>query len=295
MSEPKKTKLKIAFFGTPEFSTKILESLKEGGFSSSLIVATPDKPKGRKLILTPPDTKIWAEKNKIDVRQPTKLKDIEFLNEIKKTDWDLFIVASYGKIIPQEVLDIPKYGTINVHPSLLPRLRGASPMQSAILKENKTGMTIMLMDAEMDHGPILMQEALDISNWPPSITELENMMAKLGGKLLNKTIPLWTEEKIKPQKQNHSEATYTDKIDKKESLIDFNDNPYWNYRKIQALQNYKPHFFIKKNGKNIRIIIREAKFVDGELLITRVLPEGKKEMNYQDFLRGNNTISQKPY
>jgi len=241
------------------------------------------------LILTPPDTKIWAKKNKIDVLQPTKLKDIEFLNEIKKTDWDLFIVASYGKIIPQEILNIPKYGTINVHPSLLPRLRGASPMQSAILKEDKTGMTIMLMDAEMDHGPILMQEVLDIFNWPPNIKELENIMAKLGGKLLNKTIPLWIEGKIKPQKQNHSEATYIDKIDKKEALIDFNDNPYWNYRKIKALQNYKPHFFIKKNEKNIRIIIKEAKFIDGELLITRVLPEGKKEMNYQDFLRGNNT------
>ncbi len=289
MSKFKKTKLKIAFFGTPEFSAKILESLKENGFSPSLIITTPDKPKGRKLILTPPDTKIWAKKNKIDVLQPTKLKDIEFLNEIKKTDWDLFIVASYGKIIPQEILNIPKYGTINVHPSLLPRLRGASPMQSAILKEDKTGMTIMLMDAEMDHGPILMQEVLDIFNWPPNIKELENIMAKLGGKLLNKTIPLWIEGKIKPQKQNHSEATYIDKIDKKEALIDFNDNPYWNYRKIKALQNYKPHFFIKKNEKNIRIIIKEAKFIDGELLITRVLPEGKKEMNYQDFLRGNNT------
>ena len=279
--------LKIAFFGTPEFSAKILEKMNEGGFSPSLVIATPDKPKGRNLVMTPPATKIWAEKNNIAVLQPTKLKAPEFLDELKKTNWDLFVVASYGKIIPQAVLDIPKHGTINVHPSLLPRLRGASPIQSAILKENETGMTIMLMDADMDHGPILKQEKLDIKNWPPKITELENMMIEVGGRLLNEVIPLWIDGKIKPKEQDHNKATFIDKINKKEALIDFNDDPFWNYRKIQALQNYKPYFFTERNDKKIRVIIKEAKFEDGELIITRVLPEGKKEMDYQDFLRGN--------
>ncbi|MDD2935583.1 MAG: methionyl-tRNA formyltransferase [Candidatus Pacebacteria bacterium] len=288
-------KLKIAFFGTPEFSAKILEKMKDGGFAPSLVIATPDKPKGRNLVMTPPATKIWAEQNNIAVLQPTKLKTPEFLDELKKTDWDLFIVASYGKIIPQDVLDIPKYGTINVHPSLLPRLRGASPMQSAILKEKETGMTLMLMDADMDHGPILKQEKLDIKNlpagrqgWPPQITELENMMVEVGGRLLNEVIPLWVGGKIKPKEQDHSKATYIDKINKEEALINFDDDPFWNYRKIQALQNYKPYFFTERNNKKIRVIIKEAKFEDGELVIMRVLPEGKKEMDYQDFLRGSN-------
>ncbi|AKM84356.1 TPA: methionyl-tRNA formyltransferase [Candidatus Campbellbacteria bacterium] len=280
--------LKIAFFGTPEFSARILDKMKEGEFSPSLIIATPDKPKGRNLVMTPPSTKIWAEQNNIDVLQPTKLKAPEFLDELKKTDWDLFVVASYGKIIPQDVLDIPKYGTINIHPSLLPRLRGASPMQSAILKENETGMTIMLMDADMDHGPILKQEKLDIKKWPPKINELEDMMVEVGGRLLNEVIPLWISGKIKPKEQDHNKATYIDKINKEEALINFDDDPFWNYRKIQALQNYKPYFFTERNDKKIRIIIKEAKFEDGELIIMKVLPEGKKEMDYQDFLRGSN-------
>ena len=281
-------KLNIAFFGTPEFSVKILEKLKKEGFTPSLIIVTPDKPKGRKMLLTPPPTKIWAEKNNLPVLQPTKLKDENFLNKLKETEWDLFIVASYGKIIPQEVLDIPKYQTINVHPSLLPRLRGASPMQSAILTEEKTGMTIMLMDAEMDHGPILMQKILETSKWPIKITELEEKLAKLGGELLTKTIPLWIKGEIKPQEQNHDKATYIDKINRQESFIDFDKNPEKNYRKILALQNYKPYFFAERNGKKIRVIIKDAKLEEGELIITRVLPEGKKEMDYEDFLRGNN-------
>lgn len=279
-------KLKIVFFGTPEFAVKILERLKKADFIPSLMITTPDKPKDRKLALTPPKTKIWAQNNNVEVLQPTKLKDADFLEKMNQTKWDLFIVASYGKIIPKDVLDIPKYGTINVHPSLLPRLRGASPIQSAILKEDKTGMTIMLMDEGMDHGPILMQEELKTDNWPPKINDLENLLAELGGNMLVETIPLWIDKKIKSKKQDHSKATYIDKIDKKKALIDFNDNPEKNYRKIQALQNYKPHFFIEKNNNKIRVIIKDAEFVDGELKITRVLPEGKKEMNYKDFLRG---------
>lgn len=280
-------KLNIAFFGTPEFSARILEKLKESGFAPNLVIATPDKPKGRKLILTPPATKIWAEKNNISVSQPTKLKDPEFLEKMLEKNWDLFIVASYGKIIPQVILDMPKYGTINVHPSLLPKLRGASPMQSAILTEDKTGMTIMLMDADMDHGPILMQKELTTEKWPIKIDELENIMAKIGGQMLVETIPLWIDGKIKPQEQDHDKATYIDKIDKSEAFINLDDDAEKNYRKILALQNYKPHFFMEKNNKKIRVIIKDAKIENGELIIARVLPEGKKEMDYQDFLRGN--------
>lgn len=284
-----KTNINIAFFGTPEFSVKILEKLKVSGFTPNLVIATPDKPKGRKLILTPPETKIWAEKNNISVLQPTKLKDPEFLEKINKTKWDLFIVAAYGKIIPQIILDIPQYGTINVHPSLLPRLRGASPMESAILTENKTGMTIMLMDAEMDHGPILMQKELEIAqeHWPPKISELKDMLGKIGGEMLTEVIPLWIEGKIKSQEQDHSKATYIDKINKEDTLINFDDSPEKNYRKILALQDFKPYFFMERNGKQIRVIVKDAKLENEKLIFTKVIPEGKKEMDYEDFLRGN--------
>lgn len=280
--------LKIAFFGTPGFAVQILEKLKESGLTPSLIITTPSKSKGRNLILTHPETMLWGQKNKVKVLQPEKLRDEKFLKKMSETDWDLFIVASYGKIIPKEILAMPKYGTLNVHPSLLPRLRGASPIQSAILKEDKTGVTIMLMDEEMDHGPILMQEELNIENWPPKITILENMLAKLGGELLVQTIPQWVNKDINARHQDHSEATYIDKINKEDGLIDFNDDAFLNYRKIQAFEVWpKPYFFTKRNNKDIRVIIKDANFKDGELIITRVLPEGKKEMDYQDFLRGN--------
>ncbi len=278
--------LNIVFFGTPEFSVKILESLKEAGLMPSLVVTVPDKPKGRKLVLTPPPTKIWAEENDISVLQPTKLKDEDFLNETKKTEWDLFVVASYGKIIPKEILDMPKFGTINVHPSLLPKLRGASPIQSAILTEDKTGMTIMLMDSEMDHGSILMQKELHTPNWPIKIDELENLMAEIGGQMLVEVIPRWIIGEIEAKEQDHGKATYIDKINKEEAFIDLDENPETNYRKILALQSLKPYFFAERNNKKIRVIIKDAKFENETLTITRVLPEGKKEMDYQDFLRG---------
>ncbi|MBU4480344.1 methionyl-tRNA formyltransferase [Patescibacteria group bacterium] len=285
MNNKENQKLNIAFFGTPEFSVNILEKMKEAELAPSLVITVPDKPKGRKLLLTPPETKIWAEKNNVAILQPTKLKDEKFLNELKETNWDLFIVASYGKIIPQAVLDIPKYNTINIHPSLLPRLRGASPLQSAILTEDKTGMTIMLMDAEMDHGPILAQKELDTPNWPIKIDELENVMAEIGGQMLVEIIPKWIKGEIKIQEQDHSKATYINKINKEEAFIDLNENPEKNYRKILALQNFNPYFFAERNGKKIRVIIKDAKIEEEKLIFTRVLPEGKKEMDYQDFFR----------
>ena len=281
-------KINIVFFGTPEFSVKILAKMKEENLEPSLIITTPDKQKGRKLILTPPATKIWGENNKIPIQQPKKLKDETFLNKLKEINPDLFIVASYGKIIPQEILDIPKHGTINVHPSLLPKLRGASPLESAILNEEKTGMTIMLMDKEMDHGAILTQQELNTDAWPISISKLEDLQARLGGKLLTETIPLWVKGKIKQKEQDHSKATYVDKIEKKDAFIDFDkDSPEKNYRKILALQKFKPYFFLEKNGKKIRIIIKKAELKDEKLSLIKIIPEGKKEMNYQDFIRKN--------
>src|SRR3989344_3166071 len=151
----------FVFFGTPEFAVVVLDELKEHGLTPSLIVTAPDKKRGRKLLLTPQPVKIWAEKNNISILQPEKL-DSHFIQGLQHTTYDLFIVAAYGKIIPKSILSLPRHGALNVHPSLLPAFRGASPIQSAILYANITGTTIMLMDEVLDHGHIVAQETLDM-------------------------------------------------------------------------------------------------------------------------------------
>src|SRR3989344_1406562 len=154
-----KDALKIIFMGTPEFAEVVLEKLSVSEtYRPALVMTQPDKPVGRKQILTPPPVKILAERHSIPVWQPDKIKNKEAIVKIKKENPDLIIVTAYGKIIPKEILDIPRFGILNVHASLLPFYRGASPMSAAILNGDKeTGATIMLIDEELDHGPILAQ------------------------------------------------------------------------------------------------------------------------------------------
>lgn len=297
-------KIKFVFFGSSKFSCIILDELEKAGLLPSLIVTGIDKPQGRKLVLTSPPTKIWADAREIPCLQPEKISDPEFQKLLKaeaSAGSDLFIVASYGKIIPRKILDIPTYSTLNVHPSLLPKLRGATPIQSAILTENETGVSIMLLDEEMDHGPILAQEVFKPEklsksgekksadqNWPPYADALEEKLAGLGGALLAKIIPEWIEGNITPVEQNHTEATYTKKITKENGLIDLEDNAEKNLRKIRAYAGWPTaYLFVEKNGKKTRVVITEAELVDGKLVLTKVIPEGKKEMSYEDFLRGS--------
>lgn len=278
---------RIVFFGTPDFSVTILEHLKKANLTPELLVTQPDKPKGRKLALTPPPVKNWAEENTIPVIQPETLKK-NIPEMLTGTDWDLFIVVSYGKIIPQEILDIPEHGTLNVHPSLLPKLRGASPIQSAILHDMKeTGITIMLLDAEMDHGPIVSQASITVEDWPPKASMLTELMANVGGEMLTDAIIPWINGDIQAEEQDHEQATFIEKIKKEDGLINFDDDPYKNYLKIQAFDmSPGTYFFVKKEDKKIRVKIADAEFKDGELILTRVIPEGKKEMDYEDFKRG---------
>ncbi|MEI6480018.1 MAG: methionyl-tRNA formyltransferase [bacterium] len=278
--------IKFVFWGTSEFSVYILNSLKERGFLPSLIVSTPDKPQGRKLEIKPTHTKTWAEIHNIPVFQPEKLND-EAFEKLSKEEWDVFIVASYGKIIPERFLNIPKSKTLNVHPSLLPELRGPSPIESCILRDIKnTGVSIMQLDKEMDHGPIVIQKEYTITEWPKR-EELEKSFGYLGGELLADILPGWINGKIQEKEQDHSKATYCKKIEKQEALIDMSDEPYLNFRKIQAYSGWPcAFFFVKNNEKNIRVVVKDAEFKNGELIIARVIPEGKKEMSYQDFLRG---------
>lgn len=280
------SKPKIAFWGTSSFSIGVLEALKEDGVMPDLIVTASDKPKGRHLTLTPPPIKLWAEQNNIPVLQPEILDDT-FIYNLQTTSYELFVVASYGKIIPKRILDIPKHGALNVHPSLLPKLRGASPVQGAILNEDVTGVTIMLIDEKMDHGPIVAQKEISISHWPPKASVLEPMLAHEGGKLLAETIPSWITGKIKAREQEHDIATYTKKFTKEDGLIDLSDDPITNFRKIQAFDVWpRAYFFAERHAKKIRVAITDAELVDEKLVIKKILPEGKKEMLYEDFLRG---------
>lgn len=280
----------FVFFGTPKFAVIILDELKKLDITPDLIVTTPDKPQGRKLIPTPPPVKIWAEENKIPVYQPDSLRGAEVYEKLNSKSWDLFVVVAYGKIIPESILNIPKRKTLNVHPSLLPKLRGSAPIENAILQDMRnTGVTIMRLDAEMDHGPIISQIEITPENWPIPASQLELELAHAGGKLLAKTIPEWIEEKIVEQEQNHDQATYIKKIEKADAEIDLTNDPYTNYLKICAYNEWpRAYFFVEHKDKKIRVVIHSAHFnkETNNLIIDQVIPEGKKSMSYQDFLRG---------
>jgi methionyl-tRNA formyltransferase len=281
---------KIAFFGTPQIAVWVLEELEKQGIVPALIVTNPDAPQGRKLILTPPPVKVWAAARNISVFQPTALRNEESVTTLAQGVFDLFIVAAYGKIIPQAILDIPKSGTLNVHPSLLPALRGASPIRSAILGDiRETGVTIMCMDAELDHGPILAQERATIapSEWPLRGHTLDELLARTGGRLLADIVPKWLAGSITPIEQDHTAATFCTKITKEMGEINLAHDPYQNLLKIRAFDGWPgTYFFVEKQGREIRVKIVDAELnADRSLTITRVVPEGKKEMSYEDFLR----------
>ena len=284
----------FVFFGTPEFAVVVLDELKEHGLTPSLIVTAPDKKRGRKLLLTPQPVKIWAEKNNISILQPEKL-DSHFIQGLQHTTYDLFIVAAYGKIIPKSILSLPRHGALNVHPSLLPAFRGASPIQSAILYADITGTTIMLMDEVLDHGHIVAQETLDMP-LPIKRLTLEKALAHLGGKLLAQIIPQWIDGNLHAHEQKHAAATYTQKIKKVDGLFELEEiktNPKELYRKFCAYDGWPSlYFFIKKDDKNLRVIVKEASFENSAFVIKKVLPEGKTLMSWNEFQRM--IISTKP-
>lgn len=281
-------KIKFSFFGSSRFSVIVLNELEKLGLIPYSIVTTPDKAQGRKMIVTPTEVKEWAKKRNIIVHNPEKL-DPKFAEQLEKEKNNVFIVASYGKIIPSNIINIPDNKTLNIHPSLLPRYRGASPLQSAILDDTKeTGITIIQIDEQMDHGPIIAQEKVSIEKWS-HYEDFEEMMAIAGAKLLAKVLPEWITGKITKYEQDHSIATFTKKIKKEDGLIGLQDDPYTNFCKIQAYQLWpQAYFMIKHNDREIRIKITDADFEGGKLLIKKVIPEGGKEMSFDDFGRGYN-------
>jgi len=282
----------FVFFGTSRFSVILLEELKtKFDITPSLIVTAPDRPVGRKQIITPPPVKEWAIENDIDTFQPEKLKDEDLLAELK--NFKLFIVASYGKIIPQVVLDIPKLGTLNVHPSLLPSYRGASPIQNQILNnEPHVGTTIMLMDAQMDHGAILKQKQVTFeqNKFPAPYTDVEEKLAEESATLLAEVLPSWISKEITPQEQDHEKATFTKIIEKVDGEISLSDDDFKNYLKYLAYHEWpKTFFFFEHEGKKLRAIITDASYDDGKFIIKKIIPEGKNEIDYKVFTKNLTT------
>jgi len=286
-------KINWIFFGTSEISVVALDTFKSKGFLPTLIITSEDRPKGRKLVLTPPHTKVWAENNKIPYLQLKTLKNVESFEQIKQyagNDVTLSIVASYGKMIPKNILDLPKNGTLNIHPSLLPKLRGPSPIQSAILSEKQTGVTIIKLDEEMDHGPILTQSVLD--EWTmdtlPYADELEANLGKIGAEILLEVLPDYLSDKLVPEEQDHSKATICQKITKQEGEIHLEEYPEKNLRKIRAFSGWPSAYFFDKNNNNTRVIVKTAHIKNEALVLDTVLPENKKIMSYSEYLRGIN-------
>lgn len=217
----KKHNEKFAFFGSPEFAAIILKNLVDSGHIPQAVVCNPDKPVGRKKIITPPPVKVLAEKYNIETLQPEKLSDIK--SQLLNFNCQFFILASYSKIIKKEILDIPKLGVIGVHPSILPKYRGPSPIQSVLLAgEKETGVSLYLMDEKIDNGPIINKSEIQISK-SETYETLMRKLAELGGNLLVKTLPDFIAGKIKPQPQDHSQTTFTHKFKTQDAFINYSD------------------------------------------------------------------------
>ncbi len=279
---------KICYMGGEPLGVPVLEALKSAGIMPALIVCNPDRPQGRKLLLTPPPVKVWAEEHSIPVFQPESLKDASVFETLRAADCELFIVVAYGKIIPENILNIPKYKTLNVHPSLLPKFRGASPIRSAILEDtNPTGVSVMILTPGMDEGPILAQEEVLIpsEHWPLRGNELDALLAEKGGALLVRTLTPYINGEITPQEQDATQATYSKKITKEMGLIDLADDPHTNILKIRAFDGWPgTYFFQEKAGVKIRIKIVDATLENNQLVITKIIPEGKTETSYKNFI-----------
>ena len=280
--------MKFIFFGTPEFAAIILEKLIQAELMPEAVICNPDKPTGRKQIITPPPVKVLAQKYGLTIYQP-KDKN-ELLEIIKKLQPDLAIVAAFGMLFPKEILAVPKYGFINIHPSLLPKYRGPTPIQTAILNgDEKTGVSLFLIDEKMDKGKIIANSKLQIAN-SDNYESLMRKLAELGADLLIETLPDFVVGKITPLPQNELQATYTKKFSTQDAYIEpkdleeaqekGGDKAVEIDRKIRAL-NPEPGTFtlILSKGGLKRTKLLEAKIIDGKLKITKIQVEGKKPQN----------------
>lgn len=265
---------KFVFFGTPDVASETLKILKESGFLPSLIVTATDKPQGRKMLLTPPPAKVWAIENNIEYMQPEKFDEV-VMQKLRQIEPTLFIVVAYGKILKEEIINMPTLGSVNIHYSLLPKYRGASPVESAILNGDKiTGVSIQQMEYKMDSGPLIATVETKIEE-TETAPELRKRLIQIGGDLLCQILPKIINKEISPTPQNEDKATFCKKIKKEDGLVNpEKDNSIEMYNKYRAYKAW-PRIFYFKDDK--RIIITEAVLQDEKFIIKKIIPEGGKE------------------
>lgn len=293
--------------GTPEFAVPCLQKLIDCGHEVTGVFTQPDKPQGRKMIMTPPPVKELAVANGLTVYQPVKMRDGTALEMLKEANPELVIVVAYGKILPKEILEYPKYGCINIHASLLPKLRGAGPIQWSVINGfDKTGVTSMQMDEGLDTGDMLIKKEIKIGE-NETAGELHDRVSVLGAEVLEETIAALQNGELKPEKQNHEEFTYAPMLSKELSPIDWSLNAQEVHNKIRGLCPW-PSACAVLNGKKVKIhksvLASEAGKAAGEVVesgkrlvvacgdgkcieILTLQAEGKKAMSAADFMRGN--------
>ncbi len=299
--------MKVVFMGTPDFAVPCLQALIDNGHSVVGVFSQPDKPKGRHYVLTPPPVKECALKNSIPVYQPTTLKDGQALEILKELNPEVIIVVAYGKILPVEILNLPPRGCINMHASLLPKLRGAAPIQWSILNGfAQTGVTAMQMDEGLDTGDMLLKASTEIGE-DETAGELHDRLSALGAELLIKTLDAVEKGELKPEKQNDAEFTYAPMLNKALCPIDWNETAQNVHNKIRGLSEW-PTAVTTLAGKTIKV--RKSRLCDdiggkaGEIVcaenrlvvscgdskcveILVLQAEGKKAMSAVDYMRGN--------
>lgn len=276
---------KFIYFGTPYVARNTLARLVEAGYTPSLVVTSPDAPQGRGMTLTPCETKAWAEEHGLTVFTPEKLNSAA-IEEIKGYGAELGIVVAYGKIFPQKLIDIFPKGVVNIHYSLLPKYRGASPVEAALLhNETVTGVTIQKMALELDAGDIVATQ--EVAILPTETTrELRPRLIEEGATTLIEVLPDLLEGNARATAQDASQATFCGRIAKEDGLLDLAGDQQLNWNKYRAYaESPGTYFFVQKNGKQVRVKIKTAKFENGMFTPDRIVPEGKKEMNWIDFNR----------
>jgi methionyl-tRNA formyltransferase len=282
--------MKVAFFGTPEYCLPSLEALYKSRHKVVLVVTQPDRPVGRKKIVTPPPAKVLAQKLGIPVKQPERIsRELEeTFKDIEKPD--IIVTCAFGQILKQNVLDFCKYGVINVHASILPKYRGASPINWAIINGEKTsGVTIMQTDIGIDTGDILLSKSLDIL---PNETagELSARLSKIGADALLETLELIEKGKAKRIKQDNEKSTYYPMFKKTDGKIDFSKSPQEIVNFIRGMNPW-PCAFAESNYGDIKVYSAHTEF--GELRLDIVQSSGGKPMPYRDFLNGHKDLQLK--
>ncbi|MGD6992436.1 methionyl-tRNA formyltransferase [Sutcliffiella horikoshii] len=245
-------KKKIVFMGTPDFAVPILQQIIQDGYEVIAVVTQPDRPKGRKKVLTPPPVKVEAEKHNIPVYQPEKIKEAAEYEKITSLEPDLIVTAAFGQILPKPLLDAPKFGCINVHASLLPKLRGGAPIHYSIIQgHEKTGVTIMYMVEKLDAGDMLTQVEVKIDE-RDHVGTLHDKLSVAGSKLLSETLPQLFDEKLQAEVQNHEEATFASNIKREQEKIDWTKDGEQIYNHIRGLHPW-PVAYTTMEGQVMKV------------------------------------------